>query len=316
MNRAAPGTVNGRLLEATAAQQLERDAVTWHAWGAGLTPAQFIERERRLREHPWARRAMKSYWWVDASGAPLSSCELFLDDAVAGERRGVAGTIASVFTEERLRGHGHAAQLLEALTAHVQTTRDDCLALTLFSEIGLGLYSRLGFCAVPSFDTFFTPLLNAPAGVELLEGPLPPPVHPPGDDETLRTLLSSDRLDWHLERERIYGELGARPRLPFHGARLAGQRAAITFTAYWKTNELQVLTLDARTEEATATLLAAARYAAHLAGLPTVRVWETSSLAAQLPHARRMARTDELPMFKPLAPGIQAWTRVERGTWA
>lgn len=299
-----------KLIEANAAQQLERDSLTWHAWGAGLTAPQFIERERRLREHAWSRRTMKSYWWVDADGAPLSSCELFTDEAHVGTRRGVVGVIASVFTEEKLRGHGHAAHMLNAVSEQAK----DCLALTLFSEIGVGLYSRLGFYAVPSFDTFFTPLAEAPKGLELIASPLPSPQHELGDDESLRVLLASDRLDWHLERERIYGEVGSRPRLPFHGARLG--TATITFTAYWKTNELQVLTLDARTEDDTSKLLDAARHAAHLAGLPTVRVWETSPLAARLPHATRRVRTDEIPMFKPLAPGIQAWTRVERAAWA
>lgn len=300
-----------KLIEASATQQLERDSATFPAWGSGLTLPQYLERERRLREHVWSCRSMKSFWWVDAHGAVLSSCELFTDDGVVGTRTGKVGTIASVFTDEKLRGHGHAAHMLEAVAELAQR---DCLALTLFSEIGVGLYSRLGYFAVPSFDTFFTPLADAPKGLELISGALPSPQHERGDDESLRVLLASDRLDWHLERERIYGEVGSRPRLSFHGARLGN--ATITFTAYWKTNELQVLTLDARTEEDTAKLLDSARHAAHLAGLPRVRLWETSPLAARLPHATRRIRTDEIPMFKPLAPGIQAWTRVERATWA
>jgi GNAT superfamily N-acetyltransferase len=301
------------LIEATDAQQLERDALTWHAWGAGLSTEQFIKRERRLREHPWARRALKSYWWVDADGAPLSSCELFVDDAHAGERRGKAGVIASVFTEERLRGKGYAAQMLNALIEQSRE-RSDLLALTLFSEIGVDLYQRVGFYAVPSFDTYFTPLTERPSSVHLVERELPLPRDEQTEPTTLRQVLSPARIDWHLERERIYGEALSRPRLPFHGAVFGD--ASITFTAYWKTNELQVLTLDARTASDAIQLVDAARHAAHLLGLPTVRVWETEAFTGILPGGERRPRLDEIPMFLPLAPGIEAWTHVERALWA
>jgi GNAT superfamily N-acetyltransferase len=302
-----------KLIEAEEGQQLERDAVTWHAWGAGLSVEQFAERERRLREHPWARRAMTSYWWVDAQGAPLASCELFVDAADAGSRRGVACTIASVFTEERLRGRGHAGAMLTAVVDEF-SRRSDALAATLFSEIGVGLYQRLGFYAVPSFDTFFTPLAELPRGVKTHASRLPLPAAGGGADGALRLELTEARLDWHLERERIYGEALSRPRLPFHAVTV--EDASITFTAYWKTNELQVLSLDARTLAHAGLLLDAARHAAHLGGLPVVRAWETSPLPSQLPGAQRRPRTDEIPMFRPLAPAIEAWTRVERGLWA
>ncbi|MFT3713178.1 MAG: GNAT family N-acetyltransferase [Archangium sp.] len=302
-----------RLIEATDAQQLERDALTWQAWGAGLTAEQFVKREKRLREHVWSRRTMKSFWWVDECGAPLSSCELFLDDAYVGERRGKAGIVASVFTEEKLRGKGHAAAMLSALTDRVRE-RDDVLALTLFSEIGVDLYQRVGFYAVPSFDSFFTPLSERPASVHLVERELPIPRDETTEPTTLRQVLTPARLDWHLERERIYGEVMAKPRLPFHGAVFGD--ASITFTAYWKTNELQVLTLDARTAADATQLIDAARHAAHLLGLPTVRVWETEAFTGVLPGGERRARTDEIPMFLPIAPGIEAWTHVERALWA
>ena len=139
------------------------------------------------------------------------------------------------------------------------------------------------------------------------------PRHAPGERGALRVALEADRLDWQLARERIYTQALGRAPLTVHGAR-AGDRS-ITWTAYWKTNELQVLSLDARSADEAAPLIAAARHAAHLAGLPTVRVWETSPLTS-LPEARRTERTDELAMFCPLVPGLHAWTEVERGAWA
>lgn len=252
---------------------------------------------------------MRSYWWVDAEQKPLASCEVFTDDAQVGARRGRAITIASVFTEERLRGHGHAGAMM---TQVLRSLSSDVLAATLFSEIGVGLYSRLGFFAVPSFDTFFPAANEKPTGVTFHEHAAPLPRHEAPDAQTLRLALSPERLDWQLERERIYGEVLRRPKLEVHGASVGD--SSITWTAYWKTNELQVLTLDARDGAATQ-LIAAARWAAHLAGLPVVRVWETTALAS-VPHARRLPRTDEIPMFAALAPGVGAWTQVERGLWA
>lgn len=292
---------------ASAPEQRARDALTASTWGSGLTPMQFLEREERLRAHPWAKKTMTSWLWKDDSGAILSSSETFLDEAKVGTTVGTAATIASVFTEPSLRGKGHAGNMLRAL---IDRHRADpsCLALTLFSEIGTDYYQRLGFWPVPAFDTFFSPRADTPK-VEWLES-LPSPHHPSGDGNTLRLTLCSERLDWHLERERIYGAaLGRRP-LSHHGASVGD--STITWTAYWKTNELQVLSLDVRDEAHLAALLHAAAHAAHLAGLATVRIWETNTLDS----GRRVARTDEVAMFLPLRAGVQAWTMVERGLWA
>ncbi|MFZ5440825.1 MAG: GNAT family N-acetyltransferase [Myxococcota bacterium] len=297
-----------RLVLATEAQKRARDLVTFSTWGGGLTQAQFLTRELELRAHPWAARTMSTWLWCADDETVLASCESFVDAASVGARAGTAAVIASVFTEPQLRGKGHAAAMLRAVLERLSS----CLAVTLFSEIGAGLYQRLGFWSVPAFDTWFDAAAETPA-VEWLEGALPPPVHPAGDDATLRLGLAADRLDWQLCRERFYARALGRTPLEVHGARVGA--STITWTAYWKTNELHVLSLDARDEAALPLLISAARNAAHRAGLPLVRVWETRSLA-HLPGARRLPRTDELAMFCPLVPGVQAWTQVERGLWA
>lgn len=295
---------------ASQSEQQDRDHLTAEIWGTGLTTEQFLERELRLRAHPWAAATLTTWLWKDASGAILSSCEVFLDEAKAGTRIGTAATIASVFTEPRLRGQGHAAQLLTALIEHLSAD-PSCLAVTLFSEIGTNYYQRLGFCPVPAFDTFFAPRADAPS-VEWLPG-VSSPTHPAADANTLRLSLSAPRLDWHLERERIYGSALSRGPLPHPGARVG--ESTITWTAYWKTNELQVLSLDAKSPTQLALLIQAASHAAHLGGLSTVRLWETDDLTS-VPNARRVPRSDEVAMFLPLMPGVQAWTMVERGLWA
>ena len=292
---------------ASPAEQRARDELTSSIWGGGLTQAQFLDRELKLRTHPWAAKTLTTFLWKDDAGAVLASCESFLDDARVGAHAGAASTIASVFTEPGLRGRGHAASLLRAVIERLNTS----FAVTLFSEIGTDYYHRLGFWPVPAFDTFFPARADKPA-VEWLSA-LPAPRHPASDEHTLRLTLSSERLDWHLERERFYTAALGRTPLPHHGARVG--ESTITWTAYWKTNELQVLSLDARSPADLPELLHAASHAAHLVGLPTVRVWETIDLTA-VPGARRVSRTDEVAMFLPLKPGVQAWTNVERGLWA
>jgi GNAT superfamily N-acetyltransferase len=301
-----------RLLAATAEQQERRDAMTAEVWASPLSKEQFYLREKRLRQHRWAKRTMTSWLWCDGDGAVLSSCEAFVDDAIVGARRGTAVTIASVFTEATLRGHGHAGQMLEAVANHAQREHT-CLAIVLFSEIGPRLYQRQGFYPVPAFDTFFPPSAQRVDGVEWVDGQLPSPQPVSGDDETLRLTLSQDRLDWHLERERFVGTALSRGPLRTHGARVGED--TITWTAYWKTDELQVLSFDSKSSENSATLIRAARWAAHEAGLARVRVWETSALS-QFGDAVRRPRTDEIAMFRPVAPGIHAWTNIERGLWA
>ena len=299
-----------KLIVASPLEQRERDEHSFAAWGAGLTLEQFRDREQRLRGHPWAARTLTSWLWKDAPGAVLSSCETFLDEARVGSRVGTAATIASVFTESKLRGLGHAANMLRAVLERLRADAD-CLAVTLFSEIGTNYYQRLGFWPVPAFDTFFPARTEAPS-VEWLHAPLPAPHHPAADEHTLRLTLSESRLDWHLERERLYTSALGRTPLSKHGARVG--ESTITWTAYWKTDELQVLSLDVRDVAHLPLLVHAARHAAHEAGLPVVRIWETSALSVE--GARRVERTDEVAMFLPVLPGVQAWTMVERGLWA
>jgi GNAT superfamily N-acetyltransferase len=293
---------------ASESEQQARDLLTCEVWGTGLSAEQFKERELRLRGHRWAKNTLTSWLWKNADGAVLASCETFSDEAQIGSRRGTVAMIASVFTEPALRKRGYAEQMLKVVIAKHRADQN-CLALALFSEIGTTYYQRLGFWPVPAFDTFFDPRADAPQ-VEWLETPLPSPKHPPADQHTLRLSLSSDRLDWHLERERIYGAALGKKTLKHHGARVGD--STITWTAYWKTNELQVLSLDLRDAAHLAPLIHAASHAAHLAELPCVRIWETLALNS----GRRVERTDEVAMFLPLAPGIQAWTMVERGLWA
>jgi GNAT superfamily N-acetyltransferase len=279
-----------RLVQASEPQKVARDVLTAQTWAGPLSTERFLERERALRTHPWAQR-MTTWLWCAENGDVLSSCETFVSEAHGG----LAATIASVFTEPKLRGRGHAEAMLRELI-NVYRVRGDVLALTLFSEIGPKLYERVGFQPVPSFDVLLEPLATAP-DVEW-NNQLP---SENGNDGELRLIVSRDRFDWQLVREDFYGH-----RLDFHGA-IDGD-ASITWTAYWKEKELQVLTYDRVTPK----LLDAARHAAFRAGLPFVRIWETEPLTV----GQRVSRDDELPMFLPLSQSIRAWAHIHRALWA
>jgi hypothetical protein len=52
--------------------------------------------------------------------------------------------------------------------------------------------------------------------------------------------------------------------------------------------------------------------------LPTVRVWDQGDggWAREVSGVRVVARDDEVPMFLPLVPSLDAWAPIERATWA
>lgn len=297
---------------ATDAEKSARDAVTHEAWGAGLSRAQFEAREAHLRGHAWARAAMKTWLWTGAAGEVLASCESFVQASQVGGVRGVSWTVASVFVEQSLRRRGHSGAMLAALLERLRA-EPNAQAAFLFSEVGVELYARLGFFAVPSFDTWFDAADEKPEGVSWLSRPLPTPRPPPPASHVLRVPVSAGQVDWHLAREAFYARALAKPALPAHGARLG--ESTIGWTAYWRTGELHVLWLDAVDAAHREPLVRAAQWAAARAGLPLVRLWETTPLA-DVPGARRAVRDDEIGMFAPLAPGLAGWTHVERALWA
>lgn len=297
-----------RLLLATEAQRRERDLVTASAWGQGLTVDQFLARERRLRAHPWAARALRSWWWVDAGGVLLSSCETFDAAATCDGAPGVAHVIASVFTEPRFRGGGHASAMLRKVLE--VAPGPDSQAFVLFSEVGVPLYARLGFSPVPSFDV----CAPAKAGVVRPDAGGWPQVSPALG--ALALVRDAGFLDWQWERERTYAELLRRAPPPTHSSACEG--FTIGWTAYFKTNELQVLWLDPAPPEIRRELLAAAQACAAATGLELVRVWDDAdgAWARGVEGARIMTRDDEVPMYRSLRAGCVAWRPIERATWA
>ncbi|MDC0710124.1 N-acetyltransferase [Stigmatella sp. ncwal1] len=302
-----------RLVLATDAQKTERDSFTYSAWGPPLTPPGYAAREQRLRAHPWAHAEMRTWLLCKEAGEVLASCETFRTRSFLRAEDGtrVAGdsfAIASVFTEERLRGRGYATQLMDLLLPELRLAPEAQAAL-LFSDVGPSIYRRSGYRELSAWNWALAPepgepgdLVDRLLGETELDKALAR-THPP--EQPFLLWPTAAQADWHLERERIYSKELGRPRPEACGATIGSS------TALWamvgKSGVLVLLWLDARTQEDASALLGAARRVAYRAGLSRVEVWEepgTAPLLARIPGATREPRDGALPMLQPLRPGV------------
>lgn len=316
-----------RLVLATDARKAERDLVTYAAWGSPLSLEGYLERERRLRAHVWPRADMKTWLLCADDGTALASCEAFRMDSFLRAADGTLAqgdsfAIASVFTEERLRGRGYATQLMDLLAVELERASPRAQSALLFSDVGAPLYQRSGYQEAPAWDWRFAPEPGEPS--ELVDRLLLETDVSAALARMLRPEVpffywpTAVQLDWFLERERVYAELMPRPRPEANGATIGAS------TALWymvgTTGTLMMLMLDARTAEDAAALLGAARRVAHRAGLSKVVLWEepaTAPLAAKVPGGVREARDGSLPMVRPLRPGALPFsgTPFPRALW-
>ncbi|MDB4967359.1 MAG: hypothetical protein JWN44_3048 [Myxococcales bacterium] len=302
-----------RLAVASDEEKRARDHVTHETWGGRLDVASWVEREERLRRHPWPAAAMVSWLWRDADGAVLSSCETFTMPSSVDGVRGRTWAVASVYTEVALRKRGHARRMIDALVARARS--EGAQASTLFSDVGAPIYEASGYVARPAEDLVFPPAPGAAgAGVDAL---LDETVDVDAPEEGFTVWPDKAQLDWHLERTRAYAELWKRPPMPSVGAR-AGEAVAM-WAVDWHNERLTVLLLDAvRSHEAEA-LVQAARRTAGAMHLREVRLW-----AQPWPFpgradlgGDRVARVGSLPMIAPLVPSLRAemWTQIPRAVW-
>jgi hypothetical protein len=314
-----------QLVEADEAQKQERDRVTYAEWGPPLTLPGFLQREVRLRAHPWTRAGMRTWLLREEGGGVLASCETFRTPAFLHGVPGEAYAVASVFTEPHLRGRGHAVRMMGLLTERMRQEAGRPLAMVLFSDVGAPLYARAGYRAVPAFDWVLPPREGRPeqTGVDALIGEAEVPARlarVPRPSAPLVLWPDAPQLDWHLERERIYAAQLGRPRPLCAGAQVG--EACAFWAAALRSAELVVLLLEARRAEEARALVRCAQAVAHQAGLSRVRLWEDphpQPWAPALPAEGgvREAREGSLPMLAPLAAGVTAadWWQVPRALW-
>jgi hypothetical protein len=313
-----------RLVLADEAQKRARDGLTAAAWGEGLSLEAYLRREDRLRAVAVPRLGMRTWFLVGAGDPVLSSCETFTLPSVVREERtetwGHGYGVASVFTEPALRGRGHATRMLD-LVCQTLAAEPGAQAVVLFSDVGAAQYARSGFVPRPALDWTWP---AAPAsessdaaffGEEALSWRWASRPAPAG-----RFLLhpSVDSLDWFLERERIYCDELGRPRPRACGA-ATGESLALWY-AQPRDSRLWIHWLEAEDGRTARALVTAARIVARDAGLTDVRLWEDPGgfpFPEGLAGGTRVARTDSLPMIRPLDPRVRPddWRRIPRALW-
>ncbi|HZF48557.1 MAG TPA: hypothetical protein VE093_07915 [Polyangiaceae bacterium] len=316
------------LILATDAQKIERDLLAQEAWGQGLTPEGFAERERRLRAQAWASEVMLTWLLVDEGGEVLASCETFRMQSVLQPKGSAGGAVASstygvasVFTEPRLRGKGYASRMMSLLPAAILERDPAAHAIILFSDVGPAIYARVGYVERPAFDWVLDPVEGDPGeGVELI-----------GEEEVVSALSliprpaegfvvwpTAGQVDWHLERERIYASLLGGSRPTGSGARAGGSVAL--WACNFKVNELFILLLHANGTRELQAIVRSAQRTAGRAGLSRVRAWE-QPLVAPLKEGpegfERRPREGGLPMLRPLDPRVspEDWEVIPRVLW-
>jgi GNAT superfamily N-acetyltransferase len=304
-----------RLVLATEAQKAERDVVNYPAWGPPLSVEGYVLREQRLRGHPWARAELKSWLLCTDSGEALASCETYRTDSFLRRADGTLApgdsfAIASVFTEERLRGKGYATRLMDLLAAELEHASPRVHSSLLFSDVGAPIYRRSGYRETPAWDWRLEPEPGEPTELVdrlLQEAELGAALNRMRKPEVpFFYWPTAAQLDWHLERERIYSELLPRPRPEANGATV-GESTALWYMV-GRSSALLVMMFDARSARDAVALLGAARRVAHRSGLSKVVLWEepaAAPLLAQVPGAVRVPREGSLPMLRPLRPGLE-----------
>jgi len=312
------------LIHASSAMARDRDRATYEAWGGVLPLDRYLAEEWRLRCHPWSREAASAWFLRSDEGEVLCSCETyrmtsFLDDGglVAGHTYGVA----SVYTEPGKRRKGYTTELLSRLADHLKGGDANAQAMILYSDVALEIYRRAGFEPRPGLNLAFDSIPGDPGeGVDELI-----PEHRaaqalaaiPRSREPFLVWPVAGQIDWHLERERIFAELLARPRPVACGARAGGSTAL--WAADYREGQLTVLLSHLGAPAEAEALLLCARRTAHAAQLARTVLWKTPQ-DGPLTQARREDRLDHLdsvPMIRSLDPRVQAagWNWIPRAVW-
>lgn len=319
---------------------LRLDELTFPQWGKLLSLEQYYWRERVLRAQDFSRAGLRTFVLhegpLSAPDSVLASCETYAVPIHLGPKRGLSHGIASVFVEEKRRGHGYASELLRRVERVLRDEGATCSYL--MSEIGPTIYQRLGYVPRPLYTRRYA------AADPRREPHGDPPPWRWLESDALPALLAERyrrpqlplwlevtpaQVMWHVERARFYAQVLGKPLSPRIGAR-AGEAFAL-WAADYTDGLLRILLLypgsrldaagasfDPRSPEAAdlRNVLHAARTHAFFAELPTIEVWENPRNARYL-RGGIHAVCEDLPMLLPLAPGVRAedFTDYERVHW-
>lgn len=153
------------LAAASPDEEAQRAAAWAPLWACGLPLHTLLQREARLRSHPWGGTHRRTVLLLDdAAGAPSGrscacSCEVYDCDG-----SGVF-LVATLYTDAARRGRGLAGELLQRVEAALAAGGGASLGfqeaalppaafrgMLLFSEIGPRMYERLGYATCGGDD--------------------------------------------------------------------------------------------------------------------------------------------------------------------
>ena len=305
-----PGFILG---EATAAERIARDRLTFEAWGGRLTREQYLDRERFLRQTDHGRLAMHTWVLRVPNGVVMASCETFRLPLMP---TGAVEVIATVYVDPPLRGAKMASRLIDALVAQRREAGLD--GLVLFSEVGPELYARSGFKPLPAFTRDWAAATSPPdPGAGLIHAAELPEAL--AWRERLRATEIELRLvhhlfDWHHARSRFYSRVLNQPLTEVLGARVSGVQAlwAPDFVA----GVLRVLDVTGPAGASLDPVMAVASSEAAAVGLPKVELWD-DSLSRQLVGGRPAGTGEDVPMGLAFSPRGELFLGpLSRACWA
>ena len=302
--------------EATIPEMIERDRLTAQEWGYPLSQIQFLERERRLRQHPWSQKSMRTWVLVNESGLILSSLETFDMPSIlkknAHIHHGITCGVASVYTAPEHRGRGHAKKLLSSVIQKDHESRSERLhSYILYSEVGEKIYRDVGFESLNSYERVFSfpSKFQRQSQAKLLTcNELAMEWNSPYLNQSVFQIMPDwNQLHWHIEREFIYAKLLQQDSLPYHGARI--RNALIVWTKSFKDDLLRILSLQAESASEANELLHAAMNVASSHGIAKALAWEEDFFTQwdqlSMPQERHY-REDSIAMIRPLARELQS----------
>jgi len=284
-------------------------------WGAGLSYSDYVEFWADVRETGWARDHYRHLVWADGRGGILSSLKLYRPEVRLGRRRVRAAGIGAVFTPVRHRRKGHAAAMLRAVVQEARR-RGDAFAI-LFTDIGTEYYARLGFQALPAFESWgrLPARLRAATGLSLRSMDVEdlPRVREAHDSwcapRPFAFLRDDAQWGYLLVRAASFyrrydgSDLTQRYRLALRDGRFCGYLVAVEGVGQWVVREVGARDGDL---DVMADILRAGGMEARAAGLHQVYGWLAPGLAERMPEwrLRTEPRKQAIPMVAPLDEGF------------
>ncbi len=333
-------TADAELILATPAQQAERWGHHFAQWGAGYERSLFLRREAALAESEFGRSQLKLWLWVEPNGQVLASCETYAGNAWYCDDVGRTSieplqAVASVLVVPELRGQGHAAAMMAALSVELRAL--GTTVSTLFSDVGPNLYRKAGYLLHPARETALAvsgPHAMPAGAVELGLGDLADVLARDREElgawvggstaPALAEIVQVDRIAWFATRARYRAWARGTEPSPVLGVAVGDS------FCLWTTDAAEPLLhvlawRPRRPADADKMVQAALAHASDL-GLRQVLFWDADRdtgldpwrRAAVQPPGLHRARDTGLPMLAWLQKGRPmplVWMGIERYTW-